>query len=305
MRKLHRELINVCEAQNHRCACCAAPFPHHIGVYENRVAFVRMINDDKMRSYKNSIVVCTRCIGYRMNYKTIWGVYNAIELGVIASVSNNKCYHENLPTIQKLFDKAGYGHLFGTHVKKNAILRAHPDKLPEIAQRIIRSHIHFEEKKSKLGISHVFGYTNKAGSSKKKNTRKKLYEEQNGLCIYDGYKMLFRDSSKKDLKDEDWCKYKDDPRRATFEHIQAKIDCGSNDIENLALACGVCNGLRSRLQMSSEEFKIWAQNNVGEIEKVIQFGLRAWAKENAIRDGWFYKLKPIESSIGIELANEG
>lgn len=68
---------------------------------------------------------------------------------------------------------------------------------------------------------------------RRKLLRKTLRERDGDNCHYCGGTMSFKEV--------------DVPSSATIEHIECQFDGGTDDMENLVLACKACNNTRSRI----------------------------------------------------------
>lgn len=68
--------------------------------------------------------------------------------------------------------------------------------------------------------------------------KKKLYEKQNGICYICGRKTTLNKNDKN--KDT----------YATVDHIVPLSKNGTNDIENMAIACDICNNLKGSFRYS-------------------------------------------------------
>jgi uncharacterized protein (TIGR02646 family) len=85
--------------------------------------------------------------------------------------------------------------------------------------------------------------------------RAQLYEQQNGLCCYCNKQVTLESV--------------DDPDSATIEHLKPKCMGGTNDIENLALACYKCNQdygyvmqKKLRASLGKSKFNAWCRRNL-------------------------------------------
>lgn len=279
---IHPQLISIAESQNHRCACCGTRFETRLGLYSTHVFLIRLINDTDMRSYKNSVAVCPRCVGFRNKYKTIWSVYHALQSRFITPAYEKIGRPDNLDAFRDILVEmgcrdvavnffkdrgTGQGRSFNIHITRKSarqIENADPSQLPMIARNIVEIYRRYEGKERVLS----YRYT-KSSSNAKKRAWYRLFEEQHGRCHYDDYAMLDQYSFGKKI---------DPPRRATFEHLKRQCDGGSDHIENLVLACQVCNNLRGKLHMGVEDFRAWAMNNKHHIEFVANHGYHFWKK---------------------------
>jgi len=92
-----------------------------------------------------------------------------------------------------------------------------------------------------------------SGPSKMQRKRLKLYDEQNGLCIYCHTKMWSRGVHKKGTAGS----------MATIEHIHPKGMGGSKQFSNLACSCSKCNVNRGQIDhakfMKIRKRKNWQQ----------------------------------------------
>jgi hypothetical protein len=59
-------------------------------------------------------------------------------------------------------------------------------------------------------------------------------------------------------------------RTSTLEHVVEKRNGGGNDLDNLVVACSICNELRSRYGMTAYEFSDWAPLHLDVIEQAAQ-----------------------------------
>jgi 5-methylcytosine-specific restriction endonuclease McrA len=76
-------------------------------------------------------------------------------------------------------------------------------------------------------------YTMKTTRDKRKQRYKTLWDEQGGLCYFCDRPMRYRPSGYTHGKD------------GTLDHLIPRSKGGSNKMENLVLACCVCNNLKS------------------------------------------------------------
>ena len=281
----HKNLFRVCEAQNHRCACCHGAFPDRLLDYPKyHISIVRLINDGKVRDYCNSVAVCSRCMGMRGAKGTLWKVAQYHEQS--GQRAPRECHKDNFVIFSQLVIKAEVPELIlmnsGQKMRRN-IEQAEPSLVPKITHGIIKKHLWNKANPKTIAYRYTKGNTNK-----RKRTFKRLYAEQNGYCIYDNHPMI---SSPDLIK-------RNDARSATFEHLVRKCDGGSDLIENLALACKVCNNLRGKLHMGVEEFREWAMAQPCEIEYIAANGYHAWSS-TIDRDDIPQKIKEIVRRVGL------
>ena len=268
--RVHKNLLSVCEAQNHKCASCHDRFPDNLSDYlKKSISLVRLIEDGLMRDYHNSVAICSKCRGMCSKQGTIWQVSAHLRNTPPSAPPERNA--SNFEVFSRLVTNAGFPELViiqGHGKPRRDIELAPSDRIPEITASIIDRHIRIKAHPRIL----AYRYT-KTNSNKRKRTWKRLFEEQQGLCYYDDYPMSANP------------KKRDAPRGATFEHLVRRADGGSDLIENLALACKVCNSLRGKLHMGVEEFREWARTNPHEIEYIVQHGYRPWANLNTHRIG--------------------
>ena len=241
--------LRLCEAQNHRCAVCAAKIEY--ASYSNSIerASVCKLDRSLPKSYDNCVVTCHYCSGGASTFTTLTE-YNERRseqkaykekteypetILIINEALSKYCVEENLP--------------FKPLTESSKFRYAPPTALDEI--------INTQIAKIKYGQSSRIVKPKKTKTTFKwcstGRTQKEAFSEmQNHRCCYCGEYM--NDENRH-------------PRQATWEHVICKRDRGENSFDNLVIACSVCNSLRDMLKLEAEEFYEWVQTHRKEIEQ--------------------------------------
>lgn len=245
------------EQQGGACLCCGAPI--HADRQNRRELFRRDSGDRDAgvlptdpslpRTKENGYAACNLCVG-------AWdGKMSLEELRAYVrtpKVKKEKTLVENPATIPAI--EAELAKLIDKKIYVPKAYRFAPlDKAPNIARSLANRELARQQSR----------YPHHAAGAAKvgKAMRQRLLGEQNFRCAYDGYLMNIH------VPNIDGA---DGPRTATVEHVIQQADGGSNDYDNLVMACKICNNYRASLQMSAEEFAEFIQQNPTFIEERIK-----------------------------------
>lgn len=239
--------VRLSESQNHRCAFCATDItPYSEG--EDETCTVK-IDRDEARSYLNCVVVCRKCAGASANSPSLMTYYEVTRGAAKPSRPQRAHDPEMISHILALVAELAPPECDVSAIKVNHGFGFAPRAK---AEQIARNLIHTEVTRDKA--------VSNRNSTPKPGYKRCFLESQNHRCCYCGHRMetLVR------------CH----PRYATWEHVVALRNGGTDALDNLVLACATCNHTRDHLDLSAEDFYAWVQVNRNAIEGKVTARLR-------------------------------
>ena len=199
-------------------------------------------------SYDNAILMCGKCAGAAGNCSSLEEFYeNYIVQSKGKKEKVQNFYPETVPLINsflvKMYKEANAISELSLIDAKSKYIHAPPENAEKIAKSLFAQYLRAQPKT----------YTYKTKVNRKKHNANGLLEAQNHRCCY--CHSSFSTNKKS-------------PRYATFEHVVPRKHGGTNHKWNLVMACAVCNHTRDILNMTSEQFYYWVQENPTEIVKL-------------------------------------
>jgi 5-methylcytosine-specific restriction endonuclease McrA len=246
----YRIKVRLCESQNYRCCICGNHIEAMAFNGDPKQCALASIDRTKPTNYKNEVVVCQSCAGPMSGYTHLLDYYNAVHSGQIVNGKKVKAekvrvvHTETIPLIKQLLAEQGY-----SSVKVPVDYQyAPPTTAPKIAKFLSAAEKRQENKKSKHRPPPWFRWRDEK--------KRELMECQNHKCCYCGSVMTVE--------------FLRHPRYATWEHVIELSKGGTWDLDNLVIACSVCNHLRSAMKLDAYEFYEWAKDHLAEIEERVR-----------------------------------
>jgi hypothetical protein len=232
MKRYKLEIIDsMSEAQNHRCAVCQSE------LILDKACFYRIVDENRKFGYHNSILICHHCSS---SGSDIHELYSQFLEGQHPAhlITQRKLFPENKAIFREIMTERGFHSEVILYPTDIALID--PDTLRQL----------YKHKKPRL---------KSIGSPRAtREIKNYLFRHQDGICCYDQYPMHKPSSGISGYLD---------PRCPTFEHLIERSKGGSNYIDNLKLACSVCNTMRSDYKMTPDEFRTWSNENKHIIEQ--------------------------------------
>jgi 5-methylcytosine-specific restriction endonuclease McrA len=240
--------LYLCGCQNHRCAICLRPIKFL--AYADDPARACAVKFDRSLPHgrKNSVACCARCAGTQSAYPSLLDFYEFKISGVKKKQKLKITFPDTINEInrQVAVQCAALSIPFDLLNEKSKFRFAPPESIPKIVTHRVKSFVErFNRPVPVKRIEYHLTMDKKIAFS----------EAQNHRCCYCSSPVNFIQKH---------------PRQATWEHVVPFREQGSHEFDNVVIACSACNNLRDRMDVSAEEFYLWASTHREEIAQYTQ-----------------------------------
>lgn len=245
-KKKEKTRLHLCEQQGHRCAICTRPIDYYADRHSEDGIGLAKLKRTEPHGQLNSVVVCVVCAAHCTKYNSLFEYYQAFQSGVVKrskkdQVADPAIIEEINRRLISEYENLGLRPILLSERSSFRYAPAHA--IPAIVDKTMRI--------AKIRYGRSEGL--EQGRSLRSATWQKLIfqEQQDNRCYYCNTRFSHIHGH---------------PRYATWEHVIELRKGGPNSLSNAVLACEVCNNMRDKFDMSSEEFYEWASTNGDVIE---------------------------------------